>query len=196
MALQVGARIAIALGGEQHEWPVGQAAADEAERGTRRAIEPVQVVDDQRQGAFTGQQIEERESDEQRLARRLVAQPERGAEHAAVQRLERVDPPQQRSQQAVQTGERQSGLDLHPRRGRHGQRARARVAARRVEQPRLADAGLSAEQHGGAAAGRGGVDRAAQDRQLLVASDEIHGCAGSTPLSWEREVIPSLGKAR
>ncbi len=123
-----------------------QPARDERQRLRRTAIEPVRVVDDAQQRAAVcgaGEQIQDRESDEEPVGRGAGAQSERGPGRVALRLGQLPDAIEHRRTELVQTGERQLHLTLDTR------GFRDREALRRVDeilQERgLADARFAAQ---------------------------------------------------
>ena len=133
--------------------------AGEHERLGGAGVEPVRVVDEAQQRLplrRLGEQREHGERDEEPLVARAVGEAERAAQRARLRRRQPVGVAEDRPQQLVQAGVRdlRLGLDAAPAEHAHARRQ----AARLLEQRRLADTRLPAEDEDGAA----GFPRAVQ----------------------------------
>ena len=152
--------------------PVGtEPAGAEQQRVGRGGVEPVRVVDDAQHQVLLGrggEHRQRRDRHQERLDRR--ARPPRRTPPAAPGPAgpgSSLAQSRQRAQQPVQRGERQRRLDLEPLGAQHRSRRR-RAGHELVEQRRLADTGLAADDQ---AAGRprGGPPRRGRPGRAALA---------------------------
>ena len=142
----VGDRLA-ANGEQRHDRVGGQPPGDERQHVDRGRVQELGVVGDEEQrpvGGCVREELERGERDPERVGGLRFFQPERDEQVPPLDHAELVEPRQQRGKQLVETGERQVRLGLHPPGRVHGHRPLSRLLDDRLEEPRLADAGVAA----------------------------------------------------
>ncbi len=155
-----GAGLVVADREQQRDGLALQPARREQQRGRGGVVEPVRVVDDRERPAAprrpptAGSAWPGRPGGGRRHRRPTPRTQPRSASTCGSR--ERVEAGQHRPQQAVQGGERQRRLGLHAAGAQHGQAVRR--GHRVLEQRRLPDSRLAAQQHRGAVSASGAVD--------------------------------------
>ena len=162
---------------DDHDDRVGQQPpGGEQQRGGRRPVEPLGVVDEHDDGPLLGDRAEHAEggrADQVPLRRRVVGEPERRAQRGGLRARQPLDRVQHRPQQLVQPGPRELELGVDPARAQH---ERAAGGRRRVlEQRRLADPGLAADHQHAAGSPAPAREELLDPRPLCLAPDE-HPC--------------------
>ena len=108
---------------EQRRDRVGEQPADgEQDRGQRRLVDPVGVVDRHQQRLLLRvgrQQAERRRADQEAVALDAGREPERAAQRGGLRRRDVGEPVERRPQQREQAGERDLRLGLHAARPQH-----------------------------------------------------------------------------
>lgn len=161
-------------GREHHGHALGvEPPGSEQQRVGRLAVQPVRVVDQahQRRGRrHLDEQAQRREPDQEPVPAVGATQPERAQQGIRLLRRQCSDPGQFGTQQHVQSRERQVGLRLDAGDPQH---ARLRVLRRILQQRRLADAGLAADDQRPGAAARH-IEQQPFDHLLLSRSAVEH----------------------
>ena len=178
------AQLVGAIGADQEHPLRGQVAGQEGEGRPRRAIGPVQILDDQHDRALLPQRLQQRQQplEQTRLTARLGgrARPRIGAGQQRRHGLPRGSgearllEPGERAQRGDQRQVRQIALvaEVGAVSGQHERTALARPARQLRQQARLADAGLTRhERQRGPAVGRLG-DGGLELRELGGAADQ------------------------
>ena len=147
-------RVAVADGGHERDRLALETPRDERQRPEARAIEPVRIVEDEDQRRGVGRVADElvgAERDKERVRLEVVRDAERRLERAPLRGGQGVLTPADRMQQLVQSGEGELGLGLDADGRQRARPDRAGALPRTVQQRRLADARLAAEQQPAAA---------------------------------------------
>src|SRR6185436_9753591 len=130
-----------------------QAPRDEAQHARTRSVQPVQVVEDDEYWSCSGRLAKQHESrirHDEPSGGRAVAEAERDVEGVSVDRRELWQRAQEGEEELVQTGKARPGLELDAGSTEDlsaGSRCRLRC---RVQEDRLADAGLARHEQGSA----------------------------------------------
>jgi hypothetical protein len=160
----------------------------------RRLVGPVEVVEDEQHGAV-GREVRERREDgldERRAVGRRSRRAELGQDHRQMwrERAEPVERVRVGAQPRAKRGDKRAvgrGAGLH---GRARQDQRVGLALGEPgDQPRLADAGVAADEQDAAGAAARAVERRAEPRELCVAPDQ-----GST--LWHGRSLGTLRPVR
>jgi len=176
---------------DDHEHAIGvQGAHEQGHEVERRPVRPVQILDHEHERAVGGQPLDDADDELEQAGRPALTQ-RRGADRAV-----RVEVRQHLRQ--IGAGGPDEGVELLGRRVAHeraehvGERAErqalaahldaaaredprargARALGGLLDEPRLAHAGLPAEEHGRGIAPDGSVERGRQRRQLGLPADE------------------------
>jgi hypothetical protein len=182
-------QVVAAIGGDERESLVRRVAHEEAQQVARRAVGPVQVLDDQQHGRHAPEPHEraEQQLEQPRLPeagglrrRRLdLAEvrhearqlPARGTEH--LDQVVGIELRGQRPQRADDRRVRQLGVaDLDAVPEQHDHAVLARLLRDLADEPALADARLARDQDARGLAGRGGGDRGTQHLELTFPSHQ------------------------
>ena len=166
--------LAFAKPDHHHERIGAEAASDESERIGGWAVEPLDVVGDHQDRAASGgirEQREGRQGDEERVFGRSLDQSERHTERRVLRLRQRLEPGEDRPEQKVKAGERQICLRPDTGRREHSHLRGPGQLDSPLQQRRLADPGVAADQERPAAGRRLG-DEAGDDPQLLVPTEE------------------------
>ena len=140
--------VPVARGGQQDNRVGLDPPGNESEHICGRTVEPVRVLDDQQHRGITGDvrdEVERGHRDPVVLRRHLSRQSERGVERVPLDRRQLDYPLTHRPEQLMQPGKRQVRFALHASGPEHRHPALARCARRDRQQPRLADARLTAK---------------------------------------------------
>ena len=148
--------------------------------------------DEERRGAHRGlgEEVEHRERDQEGL--RAVAAPEADGrrERLALRVRQRVEAGEGRLDELLEGCERHRGLGRDPGGAEYTEPAGRCRAGRGLDERRLADPGLAAEEQGGAAAVGGAREQYLDGRELALAAEQRrHGA----PLGWA--VVLYTGRA-
>ena len=161
-------------GGEQQRHPVGpDPPRREEQRVLRGPVKPVGVVDDRQQRPLLGgggQQAERRGADGEAIALARLTEPEGAGERPRLPLGDLPEPIEQRPADVVQAGELELGLGLDTTGTDDGHPLRPRGGV--VEQRRLADPRLAAQQQGAAALGAGGGEQLLDPLPLGLAANQ------------------------
>ena len=201
-------QLVAAIGADEQQALVAQAAHQRRQELERRAVRPVEVLDREQDGRLGGQAVQQRaqQPEESRLGQRLAGAGDALAgssgrwvalSSAAVARdrrrsgprARRRPPARARGEAAQRSGDRRVGHAV----GAEGQAVAAqdaraagdRQALELAQQPRLAHAGLAADEHGGRGAALGARERRFQAAELRGAADE----RGARDAGWHRAII-------
>ena len=176
---QSGERVA-QLASREHERDLlrQQAAGHERQRARRRTIEPLRVIDDTQERPLLRslrQQAEDRQSDQERIRRRPVTQPERDAERVALGIRQTLRSVEDRGAQLLKRRERELHLPLDPD-GPDDPKLPPRLD-RPIEQRGLADARLAMHHQGRPVAAARGVEQAVEHLALAFPAEQLgsHG---------------------
>ena len=184
-----------AVGDDEAERLLARAAHEERDEVARRAVGPVQVLDREqhRPGAARSRSSSASIASNRRPWRaagsssaRVPVPPSSGSSSASALRVGRRQVAGPRALGGHPAGERpQRGdqrrvrdlraAELEALAEQHARAALARAGLELAQQPRLADARLAADEDERRAAGRGAVERVAQQLQLGAAADERGG---------------------
>ena len=140
--------VAVTHGGQEDNRVGLDSPSDEREHVRGRGVEPVSVLDDQQQRGIAGDfgdEVERGHGDPVVLRRRAARQSERGVERIPLDRRQLDCTLAYGPEQLMQPGKRQMRFRLHARRSEHRHPAVARRLRSERQQPRLADARLSAK---------------------------------------------------
>ena len=110
----------------------------------RPVIQPLRVVRDREEPGiprFFGQEVQRPEADEEQVRGFRVGDAERGSERVALRIGQPIDSVEDRSEELVETGEREMALGLHARRPQDLHPAFSRGSLRFDEERGLPDAG-------------------------------------------------------
>ena len=113
-----GGRVAVARGHDDRDGVFPEPTHDEREGLGRRCVQPVRVVDhdeDRCFGSADGEQLERGQGDEVGIRSGRLAHAERGEQRLALPAGQDTRPVEDRTEELMEPGERQSGLRLDAR---------------------------------------------------------------------------------
>ncbi len=147
----------------------------ERERGLRRSVEPLHVVDPhtERPGRRElREQVQRRERDQERLRSRTDHDPQRLGQRIALRGWQSVEAVQGGTEKVIQPCIRKRGLRLHAGRPQNEEAGGAGVISGCSQQRRLPDAGVADHQEGAAMLDRA-VDQAVEPIKLDFSPDDL-----------------------
>jgi hypothetical protein len=150
--------------------PLGiETACDEEKRVRRRYVEPVSIVDKDEYGSSLCElrnQLQDCNRDEKAIIPGPLPETERATQCALLRRGKRVQITESRPDELVQRGERELGLGFHSTCTEHVHVCR--TLARVIEQGRLPDAGLAAENEDAASGRTRPVEQRSDQSPLII----------------------------
>ena len=160
--------------GEHHRDALGvQPPGDEEQGVRRRRVQPLRVVHEAQHRSLLrefGQEGEARDGDEEPVLTTSLGQPERSPERHRLRPREAIEQRQPGTDQLVQAGERQLGLRLDAARREHVHPGGA--LARVLEQRRLAETRVTAQDERAAPGGARRLEQRTETGALLLAPEE------------------------